>query len=243
MITGAIIDGLSFNVCFVAGTSSIILGSFEWAAELLLLGGIVLRSDLYRPCAWQARPASQMMLPESNVLSFFVPHFDAAVMGHDEVVAQIVHKVCDLRKTFTLHDIEGAKQCLFGKSLTSGARSRLLHKGNVQMRQQRIENFALRVAVKKLISCRISSRWITIIPFRVEFFLNYFCQLGMTVSIYWGDKHIYHELLLPCLSTLFEFCSWPFFLALELEKVVDFSRQNCARLPFAFKTVTQLTLA
>ena len=38
---------------------------------------------------------------------------EAAVMSDDKVVAQIVHKVGDLRESFALHDDEGTEQSLF----------------------------------------------------------------------------------------------------------------------------------
>ena len=64
-------------------------------------------------------------------------------MGDDEVVVQIVRKVCDLREPLTLHDNEGAKHSLFGKTLAPCARSSLLHGGNIQMREQRIVELRL----------------------------------------------------------------------------------------------------
>lgn len=66
---------------------------------------------------------------------------EAAVVCNDEIVVQEVHKVCDLRKTFALHDDERAKHSRFRESSSPGMRSSLFHDGNVQMCKQSVVEF------------------------------------------------------------------------------------------------------
>ena len=66
---------------------------------------------------------------------------EAAVVRNDEIVVQEVHKVCDLRKAFALHDDERAKHSRFRESSSPSMRDSLFHDGNVQMCKQRVVEF------------------------------------------------------------------------------------------------------
>ena len=66
---------------------------------------------------------------------------EAAVVRNDEIVVQKVHKVCDLRKPFALHNDERAKHSRFRKSFSPGMRGSLFHDGNVQMCKQSVVEF------------------------------------------------------------------------------------------------------
>jgi len=71
-----------------------------------------------------------------------------AVMGNEQVVVQVIHKVCDHGKTLALHYKEGADHGMVGKAFAPGA-GIFRDRRQIQVQEKGVIKFSSRLRSKK----------------------------------------------------------------------------------------------